>query len=101
MARTHLPAEEPEQPVRKYELPDDARAPAPADEGPSTSVGGKGGKVGKVGDLTLQGEQLQAFLRAAQAGQLPASLSGAAGAAPVIEEIEEGSDKPVHAKVGR
>lgn len=69
--------------------------PKPVDEGPSTSGSGQSGGV------SLQGEQLQAFLRAAQSGQLPAALGPQAGGrpAPAVEEVEEGSDKPVHVKV--
>ncbi|KAL4443787.1 hypothetical protein ABPG75_011524 [Micractinium tetrahymenae] len=97
MCRVQL-GEDPEQPVRKYDAPPAAPEPAAANEGPSTSSGSTGG-----GGINLQGEQLQAFLRAAQAGQLPAALGGAAGPggrpAPVIEEIEEGSEKPLHVTV--
>lgn len=89
----HWPAEEPEQPVRKYDLPAATSGPAAQEAKPATSGDGKGS------ELTLQGEQLQAFLRAAQAGKLPPVLGGAAGPAPVVEEVEEGSEKPVHVKV--
>ncbi|KAL4422064.1 hypothetical protein ABPG77_004880, partial [Micractinium sp. CCAP 211/92] len=92
MCRVQL-GEEPEQPVRKYDLPAATSGPAAQEAKPSTSGDGKGS------ELTLQGEQLQAFLRAAQAGKLPPALGGAAGPAPVVEEVEEGSEKPVHVKV--
>lgn len=95
MCRVQL-GEEPEQPPTRPHQP--AAPPTTAgDEGASTSGAGASSSDGK-GGINLQGEQLQAFLRAAQAGQLPAALGGAGGRPPpVIEEV--GSEKPTHVTI--
>ncbi|PSC71613.1 SGT1 A [Micractinium conductrix] len=93
MCKVQLGEELPPPPTRSYEPPAPAAAPASDAALPGSSSGG--GADGK-GGISLSGEQLQAFLRAAQSGQLPAALGGAGAGAPPAEE-EVGSDKPTHA----
>ncbi|KAI7844970.1 hypothetical protein COHA_001337 [Chlorella ohadii] len=101
MCRVQL-GEEPEPaPVRQAAPP-----AAPLDEGPSTSSAGSASS-GK-GGITLQGDELKAFLARAQAGGgLQAALGGGGGGAgrpgvppPRFEEVEEeGTAQPRHATV--
>lgn len=79
--------------------------PTPAvGEGPSTS-GAAASSGGKGGGITLQGDELKAFLAHTQAGGgLQAALGGAGRAGvppPQFEEVaeEEGTAQPKHATV--
>ena len=98
------PAEEPEAPPARpaAPLPDDA----PSTSGAGGSSGAGGGGSGAGGGITLQGDELKAFLAQAQAGGgLGAALGGAGrrpgGGPPQLEELpaEEGSAQPRHATV--
>ncbi|PRW56670.1 phosphatase SGT1a [Chlorella sorokiniana] len=104
MCRVQL-GEEPEAaPVRQAEPP-----AAPLEEKPSTSGASASSSGGKGGGITLQGDELKAFLARAQAsGGLQAALGGAGGAGrpgvlpPQFEEVaeeEEGTAQPKNATV--
>ncbi len=97
------PTEEPEPAPGRQAAP----PAAPQDEGPSTS--GAGSASSGKGGISLQGDELKAFLARAQAGGgLQAALGGGGGGAgrpgvppPQFEEVEEeeGTAQPRHATV--
>lgn len=74
---------------------------APPEERASTSGSGQPGAGGGAGTITLQGDQLQAFLAQSQQGKLAAALGGGGGAggAPREAPEEPGSERPTHVTV--